>query len=169
MEIIMTKWPSEDDWFEVKRRALITVGKGIKTGPTMEWKRRILKARHSPIRHIQFSFDLIGIPSFEATHLARHIHAQPFIKSQRNDRQADYDRNAARQDVPVNMIWDLNGEEILVVMNKRLCNQADETTRKIVSLIKDAILEKCPEFSDELIPMCQYVGECKEMFPCKGE
>lgn len=166
MEVNMTEWPNENDWHEAKRRALATMGKRLKTEPDESWEKKILKARHSPIRRLRFSFDLIGIPSFVATHLARHIHAQPYIQSQRNDRQDNYDRNAARQDIPVNMIWDLNGEELLVIANKRLCKKADKTTRLIVQKMMDEVLKKCPEFSEELVPMCKYAGCCKEMEPC---
>lgn len=166
MDVIITEYPDEKDWHEVKRRVLATMGKRLKTEPDENWKKKILKARHSPIRRLRFSFDLIGIPSYVATHLVRHIHAQPFVQSQRNDRQNDYDRNAARQDTPVNMIWDITGEELLIIMNKRLCKLADETTRHVVELMRNQVLKVCPEFSDEMVPMCKYAGECKEMFPC---
>lgn len=166
MEIKMTKWPSEEDWLQVKRRALVTVGLVPKTYPNDEWKKKILKARHSPIRYLFFSFDLIGIPSYVATHLARHVHAQPHIQTQRNDRQNNYDRNAARQDAPVNMIWDVTGEELLIVMNKRLCRKADSKTREIIKIIREKVIEECPEFTEQMIPMCMYTGGCKELEPC---
>lgn len=40
--------PTEKDWLEVKRRALVTIGKKPVNPPTSEWKREILEARHSP-------------------------------------------------------------------------------------------------------------------------
>ena len=107
MKIKVTEYPKENDFLEVKRRALVTVGKKAKTIPDEEWIIKILKANHSPIRRLRFSFDLYGIPSWVATHLCRHIHAQPYVKSQRNDRQEEYDRNKAPQDAPVDMIWDM--------------------------------------------------------------
>lgn len=101
--------------------------------------------------------------------LARHVHAQPYIKSQRNDRQSEYDRDKAPQDAPVNMIYDVNGEELMIIANKRLCKQASAKTRKVVRMMCDEVAKTNPEFTEFLVPMCQYVGECKEMNPCGGE
>ena len=134
-----------------------------------EWKKRILKARHSPIRRLRFSFDLLDVPYWVSVHLVRHIHAQPYVGSQRNDRQNKYDRNAARQDAPIDMIWDVTGEELLQIANKRLCMQTSEETREVVRKCCDLVIEKLPEFKDVLVPMCQYHGGvCYEMFPCGG-
>ena len=89
MQIELLKYPTEEDWMLVKRCALVTVGKQPITAPNDEWKHKILKARHSPIRELKFVFYLHDVPSWVATHLVRHTHAQPYVKSQRNDRQAD--------------------------------------------------------------------------------
>ena len=69
MEIKMTEYPTVVDWFEVKRRALFTAGKKAKVPPTEEWKKRILEARHSPIRVLQFAFD----PQSESSYLPHNI------------------------------------------------------------------------------------------------
>ena len=115
MKITMTEWPTEKDWMEAKKRALVTAGKEAKTPPDMGWKISSLMARHSHIRRLRFSFFLEDVPSWVSVHLVRHIHAQPYVKSQRNDRQADYDRTKAPQDSPVNMIWDMNAEELMTI------------------------------------------------------
>ena len=86
MNITMLEWPNQDDWMAVKRRALVTIGKNPVTEPDMAWKRSILEARHSPIRRLRFAFLLEDIPSWVSVHLVRHVHAQPYVKSQRNDR-----------------------------------------------------------------------------------
>lgn len=171
MKITCIEYPTEQDWIACKQRALVTVGLNVKNPPTDEWKKSILKARHSPIRRLRFSFYIEGIPSWCATHLARHVHAQPYIKSQRNDRQNEYDRDKAPQDAPVNMIYDVNAEELMVIANKRLCRQASAKTREVVGLMCDEVAKTNPEFKEFLVPMCQYVGECKEMYPCgeRGE
>lgn len=167
MEVHIIKSPTEQDWMEVKRRALVTVGKNPVTPPDDEWKHKILKARHSPIRYLQFSFYLEDIPSYVSVHLVRHVHSQPYVKSQRNDRQSDYDRTKAPQDTPVNMIWDMNAEELMTISNKRLCRLADPVTRSVVQKMCDEVSSVNPEFKDFLVPNCQYLGECKEMFSCK--
>lgn len=160
------EYPTDDDWMGCKQRALVTVGKKAITPPTFEWKQAILRARHSPIRYLRFSF-YIECPSWVSVHLARHIHAQPYIKSQRNDRQSDYDRNKAPQDTPVSMIWDMSAEELMTIANKRLCQKAAPETRKVVKMMCDIVLDKCPEFESLLVPMCEYHGGvCHEMQPC---
>ena len=163
----LLEWPQERDWWEVKRRALVTVGLNPVSPPSMEWRRKILEARHSPIRYLRFAFLSTDMPYWLSVHLARHIHAQPYVKSQRNDRQDAYDRNSAPQDAPVSMIWDVNAEELMTIANKRLCTKAAPETRAVVLKMCKAVLAKCPEFSGLLVPMCDYHGgHCHEMEPC---
>lgn len=166
MKVEFLKFPTEEDWLGVKTRALVTVGLKPKNAPDRQWKYDILKARHSPIRSLMFSVYLENIPSWVAVHLVRHVHAQPYVKSQRNDRQSEYDRNKAPQDSPINMIWDFNGEELMVIANKRLCKQASPETRAVVQEICDQVIERDDVWKDFLVPMCKYTGECKEIFPC---
>lgn len=166
-KITLLKAPTPADWLEVKRRALVTIGKRPLSEPSEEWKIDILTARHSPVRYLRFSFLLEDIPSWVSVHLCRHVHAQPYVKSQRNDRQHDYDRNKAPQDSPVSMIWDINAEELMVIANKRLCAQASPETRQIVRQMCDLVVERCPEFRTVLVPMCEYHGYvCHEMYGC---
>lgn len=166
MKVTCIEHPTEQDWIACKERALVTIGKKAINPPDDEWKYKILKARHSPIRRLRFSFLLEDIPSWVSVHLVRHIHAQPYVKSQRNDRQSSYDREKAPQDAPVTMIWDMNAEELMVIANKRLCRQASDKTREVVNMMCDEVLKVNPEFVEFLVPMCRYVGECKEMYPC---
>ena len=166
MEVILLKHPTDADWMECKRSALVTMGKEAKIAPTMEWKRKMLKARHSPIRYLQFSFYLKNIPSWVSVHLVRHVHAQPYVKSQRNDRQSEYDRNAARQDSPVDMIWDMNAEEFMTICNKRLCNKASYETRQLVKMMCQAVAKTNFEFRPFMVPNCLYLNGCPELDPC---
>ena len=166
MKVELLEFPSESDWMECKRRALVTIGKRPVNPPDSGWKHKILLARHSPIRYLRYSF-YIECPSWVSVHLCRHVHAHPYVKSQRNDRQSDYDRNTAPQNAPVCMIFDVNAEELQVIANKRLCNQASPETRQ---LVKDmcALAEAAnPELRGLLVPMCEYHGGvCYEMEPC---
>lgn len=170
MTVKLLEGPTEKDWVEVKRRALITIyGKGLGevTPPTEEWKHKILEARHSPIRRLWYSFLITDIPSNTSVHLCRHIHAQPYVSSLRNDRQEAMDGDAARRDTPVNMILDVNAEELMIIANKRLCAKASPMTRKAVNMMCNEALQNTPEFAGLLVPMCEYQGEtCHEMFSC---
>lgn len=165
MMVKINEMPNDNDWFEVKKRALVTVGKNAITEPNEMWKRSILEARHSPIRRLHFSF-YIECPYWVSVHLCRHVHAQPYVKSQRNDRQSEYDRNFAPQNETVCMIWDMNAEELMTIANKRLCAQASPETREVVQKMCDLVAEKMPEFNDFLVPSCLYNGRCHEMKPC---
>lgn len=166
-KVSLLEYPTENDWYEAKRRALVTVGKMVFAPPDEAWRGKILEARHSPIRRLRFSFLIENVPYWVSVHLCRHVHAQPYVKSQRNDRQSEYDRNAARQDEPVTMIWDMNAEELMVIANKRLCRQASDETRAVVALMCDEVKAYCPVFAKCLVPMCQYHGGlCHEMNSC---
>jgi len=172
MKVKLWEYPTELDWIECKRRALITMyGKGLGnvTPPDFEWKHKILKARHSPIRYLRYSFMIEDIPSNTAVHLCRHIHSQPYCSSLRNDRQDVMDGDKAPRDTPINMIYDVNAEELMVIANKRLCYLASENTRKVVQKMCLEVLREAPEFTGLLVPMCEWQGECKEMFPCGRE
>lgn len=167
MKVEIIKHPNEKDWLLVKKCTLVTVGKETNMPATEKFKRDMLRARHSPIRELKFVFYLTDIPYWVSVHLCRHIHAQPYVKTQRNDRQSDYDRNSAPQNAPVKMMWSMNAEELITIANKRLCNLASKETRELVRMICRAVTEVCPEFKEELVPMCaRNGGICYEMFPC---
>ena len=168
MQVSLIGAPTEETWMEVKQRALVTIGKKAVTKPTSEWIHKILEARHSPIRRAVYSFYIEGIPSWVSVHLVRHhVGFQPFVKSQRNDRQSDYDRTKAPQDAPVDMIIDLNAEALMVLANKRLCMQASPETRHVVQMMCSLAEAHTPELHGLLVPMCEYHnGECHEMYPC---
>ena len=161
------KHPTAVDWMLAKTCALVTVGKKSTKQPTMEWKKKLLAAQHSPIRTLEFCFRLNNIPNWVAVHLVRHVHAIPFVKTQRNDRQEDYDRNAARQDSPVTMCWYMNAEELITIAHKRLCTQASPETREVIQAMCDEVVKVNPEFKGLLVPLCSYRGGiCTEFNPC---
>lgn len=167
MTVEIIKYPTEEDWMLAKKCTLVTVGKESNNPATEQFKRDMLRARHSPIRELKFLFYLTDIPYWVSVHLCRHVHAQPYVKTQRNDRQSAYDRNGAPQNAPVDMMWSMNAEELITIANKRLCNLASMETRELVKMICKAVIEVCPEFKEELVPMCvRNGGICYEMFPC---
>lgn len=168
MEITLIKYPTYEDWMLVKRCALVTAGMKPVTAPNHEWKEDILRARHSPIRELKYVFLIEDIPYWVSTHLARHHEgAQPYVRSQRNDRQSEYDRGSAPQDAPVTMILSLNAEGFITMANKRLCHKAADETRSVVEEMCRIARKLTPEIADQLEPMCmRNGGVCKEMKPC---
>lgn len=175
-EITLIGKPTEQDWMEVKRRALVTEGKKPINPPSSEWKHKILKARHSPIRYLRYSFYIKDIPYWVAMHLRTHVHDcpngdefAPYIKSQRDDRQHEYARGKAPQDQPVNLILDVSGEQIMTLANKRLCRKASPETRWVVQAMCELVEDETPEYAGLLVPNCKYLKHCPEMQGCDYE
>ena len=167
LKVDILKHPTEEDWVLCKTCTLVTIGKESTKPPTEEWKIKLLKANHSPIRTLQFCFRLTNIPYWVSTHLVRHVHATPFIKTQRNDRQNDYDRGEAPQNSLVTMCWYMNVEELITIAHKRLCFQASPETREVIRAICDEVIKVNPELKDLLVPNCYYRGGvCTEFYPC---
>jgi thymidylate synthase ThyX len=168
VEIELRKYPQMDDlrWF--KECTIGTMGKETKTPPTSDFLRRMLTARHSPIRELTFSYVIRDIPYWVSVHLVRHhVGFQPYVQSQRNDRQNQYDRTKAPQDSPVTMRVTLNAEALLNLANKRLCMKASPETREVVARMCALAEKVMPELRGLLVPMCEYHGgKCYEMTPC---
>lgn len=169
MKVEILRHPTEEDWVLCKKCTLVTVSKDSDTPATEAWKVKLLKANHSPIRTLQFCFRLSDIPYWVSVHLVRHVHATPFVSTQRNDRQVKYERGAARQDSPVTMCWYMNAEELITIAHKRLCMQASKETRELVQLICNQVIEVNPEFADLLVPNCAYRGGLCDEFNCCGQ
>ena len=168
MIVEILKHPTDEDWMLCKQCTLVTVSKKPTSPPTEDWKVKLLRSNHSPIRTLQFCFRLTDIPYYVMGHLVRHIHSIPFVSTQRNDRQDNYDRRAARQDAPVSMCWYMNAEELMTIAHKRLCMQAAPETRQVVQEICDKVVELNPEFKGLLVPNCAYRGGLCDEFNCCG-
>lgn len=165
--VILAKAPTNDDKAFCRTCTFATIGKDSSIVPDDDWLHRLCEARHSPIRELRFAFAFDNLPYYISTHLARHVHAQPYIQTQRNDRQTRYDRRKAPQVAPVKMIWTMSAEELMTIANKRLCTLADIDTRLIVSTMRDLAIDAAPYLEGLLVPMCEYNGGmCHEMKPC---
>lgn len=164
----LLKYPTEENWAWAKTCTLNTVGKIATTAPTEEWKKKLIKAEHSPLRELWFGVRLT-IPYYVSVHFVRHhIGVNHYIQSQRNDRQSNYDRTKAPQDALVSHIMSVNAQELVFMSHKRLCNQADPFTKAVMREIVRQVVEKCPEFEEVLVPLCEYRnGLCTEFYPCK--
>lgn len=159
--------PSQRDWERCYMLALNTMGKKYAGNVVSdEWKRKILKSQHSPIRTLMFTIRMT-IPYYVSTHLVRHkIGVEHFVQSQRNDRQANYDREVAPQGAMVSHVMDINAEQLMFMANRRLCGMADKTTRYVMTLICKAVEETNPEFKGFFKPMCEKLHECPEFKSC---
>jgi hypothetical protein len=167
-KVEILKYPTEEDWMWCKTCTLNTVGKSSTKLPTDEWKEKLIKAEHSPLRELWFGIKMT-IPSYVSVHFVRHhIGVNHYVQSQRNDRQNNYDRTKAPQDAIVSHIMSVNMQELVFMSHKRLCGQADSYTRKVMQEIVRQVVEISPELKDVLVPLCGYRnGRCTE-FNCCG-
>ena len=163
----LLKYPTESDWAWAKTCTLNTVGKKSATAPTDEWKKKLILAEHSPLRELWFGIRM-EIPYYVSVHFVRHhIGVNHYVQSQRNDRQANYDRTTAPQGEMVSHIMSVNAQELVFMAHKRLCNQADAYTKSVMKEIVRQVVEKCPELKEVLVPLCKYRnGLCTEFYPC---
>ena len=167
MNVSISRYPTQDDWNRAKMLALGTEGKEMLTPATDEWKIKMLKCQHSPIRTLMFTIHLIDVPYWVSVHLVRHkFGVEHYVKSQRNDRQSDYDRNSAPQNAPVTHVLDINAQELIYMAQKRLCSKAAKETKEAMQAIVDEVLIYCPEFKPFLVPQCAHLGKCPEFHGC---
>lgn len=161
--------PEQADWERAYYLALGTEGKTPKGGVPTEWKNKLIRSEHSPLRTLMYTIEM-EIPYYVAMHLVRHkFGVEWYVKSQRNDRQDDYDRRAARQDMPVTVIMDANIQAIINISRRRLCNKADPETRKVWEKVCEMICKADDLYALDymLQPPCFYGGNCNEFKSCK--
>lgn len=168
MKIEILKYPSKEDWQWVKTCTLNTVGKISTKEPTEEWKEKLLKAEHSPLRELWFGIKM-EIPYYVSVHFVRHhIGVNHYVQTQRDDRaNNDIPRAEKPQGAIVSHIMSVNAQELVFMAHKRLCMQASPETREVMKEIVRQVVEKCPEFKTALVPLCYYRnGKCTEFNPC---
>ena len=166
IKVEVLRHPTDEDWERCKMLAMNTVGKKWSGEVSDEWKHKILKAEHSPIRTLWFTVRM-DIPYWVSTHFVRHKYGvEHYVTSQRNDRQSRYDRTTAPQGVMVTHIMDVNAQELMQMARMRLCRQAAASTKMVMTEIRDAVIETNPEFADFLQPKCLIHGGCNEFKPC---
>ena len=168
MKVIMLEHPMESDWLKVKQRALVTIGLTTEKAPAEDWKIKMLKCRHSPIRKLPFAFFIIDIPYWLHVELVRHHEGiEKYVKSQRDDRTKDETpRSEKPQGALVNMIVDINADSLMQIMNKRLCGCATKEMQELMLMIREEVIKTNPEFKQFLIPMCEYLNACNEFRTC---
>ena len=165
MKIEITKVTS---WVDVLNAARFTQRKSLKSGdPSVTWKKKIIKAEHSPLRALMFNIDFYDIPSYVQNHLVRHVHAQPFVSTSRPDIDGkQVPREEQKKTDPVNMRLFLNAQEIINISRARLCNKAEDKTRLIWNKVIDELRKTEPELANACIPNCIYRGFCPEIKSC---
>lgn len=167
-------------WRKVLRDARTTVGKlEISVDPSKEFKRSILKSKHSPIRGLIFEVFFEGIPYHITQQFSRHhialesspnmqfcedIHPtdiEHFIQTSRSDRTGK-SRSERKQDDLVQYRFRANAQGLLDASKKRLCFASDKDAVKNWQLVKKGISDICPELAERMQPECVCSGFCPE-------
>ena len=165
MKIEITRVTS---WTDVLNAARFTQRKVPRSGePSINWKKKIIKAEHSPLRCLMFNIDFYDIPNYVSVHLVRHIHAQPFVSTSRPDIDGkQIPREEQKKIDPVNMRLFLNAQEIINISKVRLCNKAEFKTRNIWRQVVEELRKIEPELAKACVPNCFYRGFCPEFKSC---
>lgn len=165
MKIEITRVTS---WTEVLNAARFTQRKSLKSGePSIKWKKKIIKAEHSPLRCLMFNIDFYDIPYYVSVHLVRHVHAQPFVSTSRPDIDGEQlPREEQKKSDLVNMRLFLNAQEIIHISRVRLCNKAEFDTRNAWREVINELRKIEPELANACVPSCFYRGFCPELKSC---
>lgn len=163
IKVKVLKW--DVDWLEIKNLCRTTVRmKDSVKEPTEEWKKDLLMAEHSPLRHSLITIEVENIPYAISTHFVRHHQGiEKYISTSRSDRTG-IDREHRSQMEGVTMRLDLNIQAILNISRKRLCNQADPTTRKVWLLVLKELMPYSPELVWACCPEGIHTASCPESF-----
>ena len=155
-----------DNWQDVKNAAMNTVGKAAGKYPNDAWKLRLLRAEHSPIRKLIFSWRWEDLPYWVSVHFVRHkIGIEHFVKTQRSDRTG-IPRDELPQGALVTHECTANAQAMITISRKRLCSAAAPETRQAWQLVKDQVAKCEPALAHCMVRECVYRGFCPEMFSC---
>lgn len=162
-KVRIVKW--DVDWLEIKNLCRTTISMGdSKVEPTKEWKRKLLLAEHSPLRHSLITVEFTNIPFYVMGHLVRHHNGVvPYVSTSREDRTG-IPRDERKQTDLVIMRMDLNIQSLINISRKRLCNQADRLTQMIwLELIRE-VAKKDEDIAWACVPEGIRSCGCPEKF-----
>lgn len=165
MKVEVTKVTS---WKDVLNAARFTQRKEpLDKEPSDDFKRKMVKAEHSPLRCLMFNIDFYDIPYYVSVHLVRHIHAQPFVSTSRPDIDGNMQPREEQKKIdPINMRLFLNAQEIINISKVRLCTKAEKETRGIWQQVINLLYEQEPILATACVPSCIYRGMCPELKSC---
>lgn len=153
------------DWTEIKNACRKTISmKDSKVEPGSDWKRKLLLAEHSPLRHSLITVDIEDVPFYVMGHLVRHsVGVTPYVGTSREDRTG-IDRSERSQTDLVSMRLDMNIQSLINISRKRLCNQADKQTQIVWLEVVKAIAEYDQDIAWACVPEGIRSCGCPEKF-----
>lgn len=153
------------DWTEIKNACRKTISmKDSKVEPGSDWKRKLLLAEHSPLRHSLITVDIEDVPFYVMGHIVRHsVGVTPYVGTSREDRTG-IDRSERSQTDLVSMRLDMNIQSLINISRKRLCNQADKQTQIVWLEVVKAIAEYDQDIAWACVPEGIRSCGCPEKF-----
>lgn len=163
IKIIVEKF--DVDWKEIKNLCRGTIGmQDSKLEPNDIWKRKLLVAEHSVLRHSLITIKIENIPFAIMGHLVRHsVGVTPYVRTSREDRTGIKREERSQMDT-VDMRMDLNIQSLINISRKRLCNQADQLTRTIWGKVVLEIAKYDEIIAWACVPEGMYRCGCSETF-----
>lgn len=162
------------DWKRVLNAARRTVGKApIDKEPSIEFKKEVLLAEHSPIRLLEYDFTWDDIRQWVTAHFVRHHEGcEKFVHTQRPERNLEL-TGLNRDELPQGLLNDMdmtcNAQSFINISRKRLCvGCASVETRKAWKLVIEYLREVDPVLAEKCVPECLYRGFCPEKKRCCG-
>lgn len=160
---------TNDGWREALTAARLTANKPpIDKEPSDTFKRKMLKAEHSPIRLVEFTWVWQGIKSWVATHFVRHhIGIEKFVATQRQDRTDNpIPRDEIEQGALVDVMIRANAQAMINISRKRLCNKASSETSVAWRAVLTELRKADEQTYNVCVPECVYRGFCPEAESC---
>lgn len=155
------------NWQLIKNLTMGTIGKEKGKAPDSEWKKKLLKSMHSPIRAGWITVRIHDLPYWISVHFVRHkIGIEHWVSTQREDRTG-----VKREDMPqgtkVMHTMQLNLETLITISRKRLCGSASVETQEVWMAVLKEIEKIEPEVVELCVPRCIHEKACNEFFSCK--
>lgn len=154
------------DWLTILNVSRMTQRKNpVTKEPSEEWKRKLIRSRHSPLRMIQFLIEGEA-PGFVINHLVRHTYQlpQPYVATSRTDILGTSERPPDTAIRPYAIY--LNADALIEMAEYRLCYKASKETRTEMINMLVEVYESEPLLIEYCEPTCVKQGRCNEFKPC---
>ena len=150
-----------------KKACESTTGGNLSPDKVKNLCNKMYLAEHSPIRERVFWIAVDNVPTFVASHFARHHEGiNQFHQSHRSDRCGVADELSNRL-TPTHFEFSANAQALINMSRRRLCSQASSTTRLVMQAIKDCMREVDNGLANCMLPDCEYRGNvCYELKTC---
>lgn len=154
------------DWLTILNVSRMTQRKKpVTKEPSEEWKRKLIRSRHSPLRMIQFLIESEA-QGFVVNHITRHTYQapQPYVATSRTDTLGTSERPPDTETKPYALY--LNADALIEMAEYRLCYKASKETREQTLNILMEVYKSEPLLVEYCEPSCVKHGRCNEFKPC---